>query len=104
MKTITQLPPLLQGDLLLVTLTGSKLKTYKGTPPTGRGWLCITEVSVDGEVISACFCQEGQTGYGGITWPLFEVHAFLRGRHGTTSPFAALREVFNSRCVATALV
>lgn len=103
MKTITQLPPLLQGDLLLVTLTGSKLKSYKGKPTVGRGWLLINEISINGEIISGNFCPEGQQGYGAVTWPEAELHAFLRGKHGQVSPFAALLEVFGSKCIAVAL-
>lgn len=103
MKPITNIPELKQGDLLYVNLTGSKLKSYKGQPPIGRGWLCVTEVSVDKEIISACFCQEGGSGYGAISWPEFECYAFLRGAHGQTSPFAALNDLFDSRTIAVAL-
>lgn len=87
----------------MITLTGSQLESYKGKPPTGRGWLTVTEVSVDGQIISANFCPEGQTGFGAVAWPLGNVHAFVRGNHGELSPFAALKEVFNSKCAATAL-
>lgn len=103
MKALKNLPNLVQGDLLLVNLTGSSMQYLKVEPPKGRGWLCVTEISTDGEVISANFCPEGGRGFGSVAWPKFECYAFLRGTHGDTSPFAAIMGVFNSKCAAVAL-
>ncbi|MGV0949262.1 MAG: hypothetical protein ACOYB3_01225 [Azonexus sp.] len=103
MKTIKNIPALEQGDLILATVTGSKLKTFRGAPTTGFGWLCVTETSSHGDVISANFCPDGTKGYGSLTWPEFEAHVFIRGRHGETSPFAAITSVFESKCAAAAL-
>lgn len=104
MKTI-KLPKLEQGDLLRVTLTGSKIKNYRGKPLTGTGWLLINELSVDGEVINANFKPDGTApaGYGNVTWPEFEAHVLLRGRHGECSPFTAIMEIFKSKVSAVAL-
>ena len=95
-----ELPKLKQGDLLYVTLNGSKMQCPRGEPVKGTGWLLVCEVSVDGEVIQANFCPQNQTGpypggYGAASlWPDFTVHAFLRGRHGETSPWAAIAGMF----------
>ena len=81
-----------QGDLLLVTLTdpGSN-KFFK---PQQNGWLLVTEVSVDGQVIQGNFMVIGEgNGYGGMIWPTFNRHALLRFRHGETSPYAALKTI-----------
>ena len=105
-KRAIETPALKQGDLLFVTLTGSKLKNYRGTPTTGVGWLLVHEVSVDGEIINANFCpQDGARqladgtnipgGYGQVIWPEHITHAFVRGHHGECSPWTALMMMFN---------
>lgn len=80
-----------QGDLLSVTLTDAGGNKYIQTPV--RAWLLITEVSVTGKVTTGNVCLPGQNGYGAVTWPKFRLHLLIRGRHGHTSPFAAMQDL-----------
>lgn len=78
-------------DILRVTLL-----SHFGSKPrdkSQRGWLLITELSVDGEVLSGNFAPDGTLGYGHVLRPEFRLHTMIRGNHGTLSPMAAVNKL-----------